>query len=482
MSSKKVRIVAIQGTMELLHALSILYFGKENTQNDCYQDYLVLHGTGLKDEILEKMFLAVSEMAKCWEWKAVINASNLGNMLPEGPVHKLIGIERADVILCVRNWQPSNIVLLSSFSSANVIAYGDSFGFYDCYEGDGHRKIDEAHMLLPIQWGTNSLRDIPITIISKDAVISIIDKCINHSKTIREFSASLAERYNSDKVLVLLSNFYECGLMDFQDEVNANIAVIRKHVTKQDAIFIKPHPRQSIGLAIAIKDGLKKNGFNEIYILKDELLSKFPIEIYCRMLTFKKTLTMLSTAAISLYYLFDIRPVTGFEPTDYGKVKHESTYQQSILSMNKIIDTMLPVWDRQSILYSTELVNPCRQEDIFGIDDRCKEIADGIMNNILNHYEEKKIVLFGATNVSRYMLQNINFEKKVEFIIDSFKSGIINGKKICAREELKNIDNFILIINVVKHAEKVMDILYQENLLYSNPKLIRFDQELNSSY
>ena len=472
------RLVAVQGTMELLHVLSILYHGSLVPDNNSYDDYLLIYGIGLKNEHEKNILITIQEMAKCWNWHAIINAHGIENMSPGQEVYDLVGTDHADEVLVVRNWQKSNEILLSSYNHGKCIAYGDAFGFYDCHVGDGFIKIDQAHMMLPIEWVKNSLQSVPITVIPKQTVIDVIDKCIYQSHILTEYCMSITKLNNAEKVLVLLANISEIELMSFHDEVDTYVSLILESAYQEDEIFIKPHPREMNGQSVAIQEILKaKYGFSKVYILGNDILSKLPVEIYCRMLSFKKVITVLSTSAVSLHYLYDIVPVMGFSEFGYSKiVKNKSYYKEFMLCLNEIIYRKLPIWDGISIIYSFDITDPAYQAAII-VDEGYKKVADQVIQKILNHYPTKKVILFGANNISRYMLDNDIFANRVEFLIDSFKEGNINGKQVYSREKLKEVNNYVLIINIIKQAEQVMDTLQSDNVV-SHLEIIRFDYEL----
>lgn len=106
-----------------------------------------------------------------------------------------------------------------------------------------------------------------------------------------------------------------------------------------------------------------------------------------------------------------------------------------------------------------------------------KKAIDAIINDFYD--TNVPLALFGANEISRLMLENPNLDKKIEFVVDNYKTGFLCNKPIVTPKELTNF-NGILFINVIKAANEIDEQLRQMQL--TSCKAISLKKYLENSY
>jgi hypothetical protein len=305
---KRVRLVTVQGPSQLLSVLAVLDREDGERPGLEHDDYLIVHGLFTSRD--RDIVLAVEDLSRVRNWKAVINLTSLEPEIVAGVdvserIQEQIGVHTADSVYSCRNWQPTNEAILRSYAGAEKVLYGDGLGVADSYYWPGFAKFDRAALCLPIEAEFGLLDRIPMSVVPRRHLHSVIGSYIAISSHVPEYVREVNEWMHEDGLLVLATNGTESGwIADLETEASLYVEHVLRYVRSGQRVVLKQHPRECHGQSELTRRLLEERGIRTRVI--GGLMGAMPIEILCRELRVKEVLAMISISAVNLKYLYDL--------------------------------------------------------------------------------------------------------------------------------------------------------------------------------
>lgn len=368
--TKLKRIVACQGSIQLITALSTLAYREKEQQgkNIEYQNYLVIYDLKTPEEQINTFAAFIKKMAEeAYTWQEIVyitpeqmQALNVKLNLVRlkllniqqvfSLIYKLIGIPSADEIYLSKNYDIWDRLLLNVYESAKKICYGDSIGFY-LSENSAvlqvePRSIDYKlkRLLKTFIFKKKLMKDVsfdvgyftisnfnilsespPMEVVTVDKAVMIdvfqrlrgIVEGMIDSDYIRKLRTKII---NNSITILLTSNFSEATRMTEENEITAYREFLKSHKQEDSAILIiKPHPRDSAGKIDRLKSSLNEL-FSEVIVISELSWFFLPFELFLMEVFLDKNLLpycdvrifTFSSACLSLKFLFNIPCTLGF--------------------------------------------------------------------------------------------------------------------------------------------------------------------------
>ncbi|MGG6269267.1 polysialyltransferase family glycosyltransferase [Leptolyngbya sp. AN03gr2] len=383
------RIITCQGSIQLIAALSALFY-RERSQSD--ENYLVIYELYAPDQQHHEFAKFIQQMAESvCNWTSIVYLTpeqlhSIGHQLDSTPphriystVHQWLGLDQTDEIYLCRNWQFTNQLLINAYPIANRICYGDGIGLYFSENSAvvrrpftppptpdqwvdwtwwkarslWHRirerlKLKTKLYSMPFKVGYFVLPDIfgetpPMSIVKLDpahllTVFQQFTSFVNEAQ-VREIQTAISQ---SPVSILLTSNFSEGDRLSQDNEIQAYREFLTSHeLLPNSVLVIKPHPRDDLNKIDRLKDNLS-DLYQTIVLLTDPNLFFLPFEVFflkafqnCDVRVFA-----VSSACLSLKLLFNVPSFIGFGQeltTRYfdpdfitARLEHEETLHHAI--------------------------------------------------------------------------------------------------------------------------------------------------------
>jgi Alpha-2,8-polysialyltransferase (POLYST) len=394
------RVVGTQGSIQLLAALGAAtsHARKVHDPRCAFEDYLVIHGLFApagREEAFAATIRSLAEAVGPWRTivhlgpdrvEALVTAQRQDG--PRGAVrrlHEMVGIDHADELYLVRNWQFCNELLINGYRGARKICYGDGIGIYfdPPYLGP---QVRARNRLLALATGLRtrvgrlvglshafSRVDFDVAYLSLPHVLGDrppMDTAHVERATLLEILQKMSGRIDPDAIRTLrqrigqrpttflvTSNLSEADRMGPEREIQAYRAFMESVGGTRGAMaVIKPHPREGTGKLAALKQALL-DFFEEILILDEGPPAFAPFELLLldggfvgpdlRLADDVRVVTF-SSACVSLALLFGARPVLGFGDllvreffrAEYvpGRLRHEAELNAAVSAILRDVE------------------------------------------------------------------------------------------------------------------------------------------------
>lgn len=264
--------------------------------------------------------------------------------------------------------------LCKLFPKATRICYGDGLGIvYEKYFHLGKllkyswrekfsqklekirynltQKPHKSILILPVDQSGQFLKNVALTVCSKQAVLGVINKCIFGTKSLHLYIRTLISK-NKDKkkFLLLTENIAEGKFLDFNREIEMYSAIIKKYCPRNSIIFLKSHPGETLPRNKAIKISLKKYA---TIIELNKKFSRYPIEIWKELVTNSVVISM-SYPRLSLKYLYNIDVINPMDNAFIEKWFPRWTWESYKNSIKLYSEPLkkLEKWNGKAILWS----------------------------------------------------------------------------------------------------------------------------------
>jgi len=368
--TKLKRIVACQGSIQLITALSTLTYREKEQQgtNIEYENYLVIYDLRTPEDQINTFAAFIKKMAEeVYTWRAIVYVRpeqmqalqvklnlvrlkllNIQQVFSQ--VHKLIGISSANEIYLSKNYDIWDRLLLNVYESAKKICYGDSIGFYLSASSSvlqveprsiGYKLkrflktlVFKRKLMKDVNFDVgyftisnfNILSESPpmeVVMVDKANTIDVFQKLrgIVGGMIDSDYIIKLRKKVTNSSVSILLtSNFSEATRMSEENEITSYREFLKSHKREDSEILIiKPHPRDS---ALKIdKLQLKLNElFSEVIVISELSWFFLPFELFLMEVFLDKNLVpycdvrifTFSSACLSLKFLFNLPCTVGF--------------------------------------------------------------------------------------------------------------------------------------------------------------------------
>lgn len=362
----KKRIVVVQGTLQMLVAVSALNFIRDR-EGDLSEDYLLVGSLYSNDEMFVN---AILDSGKLWNWKKILHLPvELEKKWETAKPHEkneilntvrdLMEIDNLDECLCCRTTQPANEIATYLDNNSRIAIYGDGLGAVDgwFYKSKHYKKPDIAYLLLPYEEYFRVLKKIPYYVIPKDYFVKAIDQYIRISdffKVSYDFICrNRIQLMAKDSVIFLTT--WSIITPSIEHYVDMHYEFLKPFLDSYKTIFIKSHPRQDKQIHEALLKKLESHSISVFDLSICPYIQYIPIEVTYRILPFEKVFTFTSSSCITLSWLYGIDSILAkrqtIKPflTDY--FKKESDFVDILSSILK----KLPTWDNKTPLYTYSL-------------------------------------------------------------------------------------------------------------------------------
>jgi hypothetical protein len=368
--TKLKRIVACQGSIQLITALSALSC-REKEQQDTnieYENYLVIYDLRTPEDQSDTFAAFIKKMAEeVYTWRAIVYVKpeqmqalkvklnfvrlkllNIQQVF--SVVHKLTGISSVDEIYLSKNYDIWDRLLLNVYESAKKICYGDSIGFYLSASSSvlqveprsiGYKLkqllkilIFKKKLMKDVNFDVgyftisnfNILSEPPpmeVVMVDKAVTIDIFQRLRGLVKGMidSDYIIKLRRKITNNSVSILLtSNFSEATRMSEENEIAAYQEFLKSHKREDSVILImKPHPRDSPVKIDKLQSTLNEL-FSEVIVISELSWFFLPFELFLMEVFLDKNLVpycdvkifTFSSACLSLKFLFNLPCTVGF--------------------------------------------------------------------------------------------------------------------------------------------------------------------------
>lgn len=281
------RLVLSQGPIQSVAASAAVRFLEQDGRRR--RNVLVVGGLDASDR---RLVDATVRCAAGSDWDSVVTATG-----------DLPGREQVSEVLCVRNWQPFNVDLLSRFPEATKLIYGDGIGLIDPVPAEGSLRIEEAVVTAPQVDRIGAADGLRVQVLEPRYLRDAIDAARVGTPQLAAHDEELAE-FARDGLLILTANLTEARISTPRAE-RAQFASLAASALELGApIVIKAHPRATLAQATTLARALRQRG-HRVRVVGDDF-STYPIELFAELTTsVARVLPGFSSSAISLSLLHD---------------------------------------------------------------------------------------------------------------------------------------------------------------------------------
>lgn len=378
------RVTCIHGTAQLLTAVSALkeLVRIEGTKSAA-RDLLLVYNLACRGETYNSLSQAIMLFAQnLWTWDRIVFLND--DMIDESTQHpdratrhiqEELQINAADVVLMCRDSGLGDQTVINAIPTQTRICYGDGIGFYapKAYLASHPAAQGRLSMIKSyIHYLINSCRRVNNRTTQFNFGIMPAAFAVGYKppfptqhipfKTVKSTYQAAAELIPPSKIehfyktnpnnlsrILLTSTQSEWGRITLTSEIEAYKEWLLSIPKSDCELLIKSHPREEVKKIFALTEALNAHGL-PAKLLPADIFGPIPFELIllrmeCDLHQSLKTTLTVSSAALSLAYLFDCEILVGFGSsvskkyfsTSYIKtqLKHERTLRNSIRSIRK---------------------------------------------------------------------------------------------------------------------------------------------------
>jgi hypothetical protein len=289
----KRRLLIAQGPQQLLVGLACLRQRAEDVGAGVdFEDVLVL-GDFMAPEVAEEVDRMCRVIASQHSFAKVCSTHDLdaGLYRRELPlpdyfagVLRRIGCRVFDELICTRNTQTLNEVVMHVFPEAKRITVGDGLGVIDNNSvrfaqpvlPTGYRAVDELQSILPIESEPGLFGGLAVGVIDPGKYVEAVRRgaeALGVAEMMRRYDAEVMEK---PSVVLLMTNLTEAGFAaKVEDEVNYFLEAVVPYLTEETRVWIKGHPRHCHGQPGLLVKRLGELGYQAFY---SEEIDRVPVE------------------------------------------------------------------------------------------------------------------------------------------------------------------------------------------------------------
>jgi hypothetical protein len=385
----KNRLLAVQGPQQLIAGVIAMEWYARTRSEACeYRSVLVMYDFLMPEHLEQDFVNVIGELSRAvtWDKVAFIGAAELGRMMKrrytqaKAQLRERLGEPGFDEIHIGRDFcGDGSPLILNAYPDSAKLLYGDAFGLVGNEAATErfdwrnparsaaaackkylkskllgtHKKItfDAAVLTLPLDWTGTYLNAMPLLVPSQEFVVDKIEAFSNHLPDLNAYADALLAG-GGNNYLFLLSNLAASGYMAEEAEIALYVDTVRKLVPPDGRVLFKAHPRAPESILNGVMERVAAD-YPDIKIIDDASLSRFPIELWVRLLQSCTIIPVFSTSALNLKYFYDknvILPLTEATMKRYcypGKLadllKVYQIISQSVANLGK--------WDGRTVLW-----------------------------------------------------------------------------------------------------------------------------------
>jgi hypothetical protein len=320
----KRRLLIAQGPQQLFVGLACLRQRAEDAGGGVdFEDMLVL-GDFMAPEVAEEVDRICRTLAKQHGFVRVCSTHDLDERLyrQELPlpgyfagVLRRIGCRQFDELICTRNSQSLNEVVLHTYGSARRIVVGDGLGVIDNNSvrfaqpilPSGYLAVDELQAVLPIEAEPGLFGGLEMGRIDVRRYVAAVRwgaEALEVEAMMKRYDPAVLEK---PSVVVLMTNLTEAGYAaKVEDEVNYFLEAVVPHLTAETRVWIKGHPRHCYGQPGMLVKRLRESGF---LAFNSAEIDRVPVECLAVSLVKSRLLALHSSSCMTWRLLNPETPI-----------------------------------------------------------------------------------------------------------------------------------------------------------------------------
>jgi hypothetical protein len=310
----KRRLLIAQGPQQLLVGLACLRQRAEDAgAGVVFEDVLVL-GDFMAPEVAEDVDQICRMLAKQHAFVNVCSTHDLDARLyrRELPlpgyfagVLRRIGCHEFDELICTRNTQTLNEVVMHAFGSARRITVGDGLGVIDNSSvrfaepilPTGYLAVDELQSILPIESEPGLFGGLAVGVIDAGKYVEAVRQGAEALEVEAMMKRYDPEVFEKPSVVVLMTNLTEAGYAaKAEDEVSYFLEAMVPHLTAETRVWIKGHPRHCYGQPGMLVERLGALGYRAFHSVE---IDRLPVECLAVSLAKSKLLALHSSSCVT---------------------------------------------------------------------------------------------------------------------------------------------------------------------------------------
>jgi Alpha-2,8-polysialyltransferase (POLYST) len=259
-------------------------------------------------------------------------------------LRRVVGPAKIDCVYACRNTQFVNELALSAFPEALRICYGDGLGFValnksfgsPTFNPQGFLPMDRACLITPVETEPGNLDKMELTVVPHRFYVDTLSLVATRSEELRESAAELvSESAGLPITVALTSHLTDLGYIpSLEEEINLYRTQILPHITAQEFILVKGHPREAYGQSERLAQQLRDKGFRSLAVTKT---AHFPMELFAPLLPIRKVVSYCSTGFLGILMIRPCPVVIGLGAEAYRTTVKFSDPQEAIRSEQLMI-------------------------------------------------------------------------------------------------------------------------------------------------
>jgi len=519
----KKRLFFIASPHNALACLTIIKQDADSANKFKYEDYVIVHRISRYGHDIGKSWLsmqAILKILKVHNFVKIFDTTGYEDELMRfykvgerdkyrERIFNALQEDSFDELYILKNFSKTYEMFAFLCSNAKLICYGEVYSNITGRIGTGLRKIDEFRTIFPIDL-TNGLLDIvPLRIIPKKYLLSVISDVLEYNKEDTSKILKLNEYITEgNKVVLVLSHLSDYDRISVDEEIEMYLYIVGLSCSKNSLILIKEHPKSlSISKALHVQKALLAIGYSNIHIF-DKALNTYPLEVICYHFKPDSIISPMSSALLISKYLYGISgnmAMDDYIAKRYGS-KHSTLFDQILTDALHNLDDWDPeankpllAWkERESFILSNEGGSGKRLHDAVqgwikpSNHEQFEVIIESFSSDVLaDIYEQagfKKIIFYGMCSVGKMIVDKlldsnrgfelyladpdaIGYQYKgydVHALDSEYLSNIKADVVVCARTHSYNIycQNVMqskLRQHIVCSFAELLDVYYNEN-------------------
>lgn len=352
MNQKRNIIIGVQGTAQLLSAITAVQYRERQFSN--YENRYILVVYDLFSRERDPDFVnSIFKLSSIWNFDRKIFLDDIAikkitrsfcsKVKKFNLLHEIVGLSKVDEIYLCRNYIGfGSSFILNSYPEAMRITYGDGYGTVSkqkFFENFSYQQIGFLQNLIhglkrnfkrklfdSLGWSFKTLEfDLALLAIAVDYCggylksiphefipLSVLEDVLDRARTIikHEYSHYVESKINSERVdlLLLPSTLTESGYTSEEKEIELYLSGILPYLSEGDAIAIKAHPRSSSNVLKGLESKLLQLGF-KVYVLSEQEFNFVPIELSISLINPKVAVSFGSSSPIVMSLFDDIQQI-----------------------------------------------------------------------------------------------------------------------------------------------------------------------------
>lgn len=308
------RLLVAQGPQQLMMGIACLQERAVGVGQDAGFEDVLLLGDFMAPEVADDLDRMCRVIASQHTFEKVCSTHDLDSGLyrRELPlpgyfagVLRRIGCLQFDELICTRNSQSLNEVVLHVYREARRIVVGDGLGVIDNNSvrfaqpvlPTGYLAVDELQAVLPIEAEPGLFGGLEMGRIEAGRYVEAVRRgasALEVEAMMRRYDPEVLEK---PSVVVLMSNLTEAGYSaKVEDEVNYFLEAVLPHLTPETRIWIKGHPRHCHGQPGLLVKRLGELGYQAFH---SEEIDRVPVECLAVILRKARLLALHSSSCIT---------------------------------------------------------------------------------------------------------------------------------------------------------------------------------------